>query len=160
MLRSHPPHPLVLRAVLAQVLGGHMPGWLHIGCVKICGGLGVGSVSGKGVPCPLPRPAPPAPRHRHFELVLLLNQTDSDKQTGGGGRGWGRRLSIVHSGCLDAPVLTKARRRDLAKPVFESVSTLYIHHSGPPALVSFTYFISRVCEPLQSRTNSPPPRPG
>ncbi len=68
-------------------------------------------------------------------------------QTNRRGVGWG--ISIVHSGCFGILLLTEPRQKDLETPACLKCVCM-VNHSRPPALVSFTYFISQVCEPLHS----------
>lgn len=75
-----------------------------------------------------------------------LNQTQSSPKRPGG-----RGVIDRTFRALPCPVVDRSRSEG-----FGGACVCMVNRSGPPALVSCTYFISQVCEPLHSQPDSPP----
>lgn len=114
----------------------HTSSWLHIGCVKNCRKSTKMAKVHRALPC--------SPDTSTLGLSYRWTKPLQTNRRGG----WGG-ISIVHSGCFGILLLTEPRQKDLEKPACLKCVCM-VNHSRPPALVSFTYFISQVCEPLHS----------
>lgn len=114
---------------------GHTSSWLHIGCVKNCRKSEKMAKVGCALPC-----------STDTSTLGLSYCWTKPFQTNGEGE-----ILIVHSRCFGILLLTdRGTQRSLCLKC-----VCMVNHSKPPALVSFTYFISQVCEPLHSKTNFP-----